>query len=440
MMTHASNELPPMPGDVLLDSRLKGFPAHAPSTWRSRIGERQWNVLNGDLPFPLAVLSQSALTHNLDWMHQFASSRDLSFAPHGKTSMSPELFARQRAAGIWGMTVATLHQLGVAVRSGERRLIIANQLVSSADFDGLSHWLHHTPDLSVWFLVDSLAQVDLIEAWADKRRAQGPKFQVLLEVGIEGKRTGTRDHAQAMLLAKRIAASNVVALHGIECYEGGLATCNHTHDREGTDALMQRVCALMVDCAAEQLFAAGEVLLTAGGTALFDLVADRLHPALPADLGARMRPVLRSGCYIAHDHGFYNRLLRCVGERIRLDVTLVPALEVWAMVQSCPEPGLALLTAGRRDISYDIELPMPVRRAHVGDTAPRAVPDDWRVTSLNDHHTYLTHDPAGPAPAPVPGELVALGISHPCTTFDKWQWMPIVSDDYRVVDAITTYF
>lgn len=440
MMTAPNNDCPSIPSDTLLDSRLKGFPAHAPSVFRSRIGERQWNVLNGDLPFPLAVLSHSALEHNLDWMHRFASSRGLSFAPHGKTSMSPELFERQRRAGIWGMTVATLHQLGVAVRAGERTVIVANQLVSPADFDGLSHWLKGTPDLSVWFLVDSLAQVALIETWATQRQRRQPKFKVLLEVGIEGKRTGTRNHAQAMALARRIAGSAVIGLHGIECYEGGLATCNHEHDRQGTQALMQRVSALMLECAAEGLFAPGEVLLTAGGTALFDLVADCLHPELPPDLVGRMRPVLRSGCYIAHDHGFYNRLLRCVGERIHLNVTLLPALEVWAMVQSCPEPGLALLTAGRRDISYDIELPVPVRRAQLGDTRTRAVPDDWRVASLNDHHTYLTYDPAGSAPAPVPGELVALGISHPCTTFDKWQWMPIVSDDYRVVDAITTYF
>ena len=39
-----------------------------------------------------------------------------------------------------------------------------------------------------------------------------------------------------------------------------------------------------------------------------------------------------------------------------------------------------------------------------------------------------------------PGDEVELGISHPCTTFDKWRWIPVVDDEDRIVDVLRTFF
>ena len=153
------------------------------------------------------------------------------------------------------------------------------------------------------------------------------------------------------------------------------------------------------------------------------------------------RGVLRSGCYLTHDHLQYRRHMQCVGERLKLTETLRPALEVWSVVQSCPEPGLALLSMGKRDVSYDLDLPLPVWRAEIGQGRVDAVPGHWTITALNDQHAYLKYDPASlPAQHPHVGQLVGSGISHPCTTFDKWRWMPVVDDDYRVVDAVSIHF
>jgi D-serine dehydratase len=130
-----------------------------------------------------------------------------------------------------------------------------------------------------------------------------------------------------------------------------------------------------------------------------------------------------------------------VGERLNLRETLRPALEVLACVQSQPEPGLALLSMGKRDVAYDLDLPLPVWRSDGVGGAPRPVPAHWRIDALNDQHAYLRFDAAAPrAEWPALGETVASGISHPCTTFDKWRWLPVVDDGYRVVDAVTTGF
>jgi D-serine dehydratase len=423
--------------DPLIGPGFKGFPHGHPGLRRSAVGRAGWNVLAGDLPLPLALLKRDAVDHNLGWMQQQVRHWGIDLAPHGKTTMSPQLFTRQLEAGAWGLTFATVTQLAVGVAAGARRTLIANQVLGDADLAAIQQLLRAHADLRIAFLVDSLAQLALIEAWAARNPGSAP-FEVLLEVGLAGGRTGCRTHDEAVALATRLHASPAVKLVGIECYEGLGAKGNTEADAPFAAALMDRVDAIARLCDAQNLFDADEVLLSAGGSAIFDLVATRLKPAL----GRPVRGLLRSGCYVTHDHGNYRRYLNAVETRLGCaqGESLRPALEVWTLVQSCPEPGLAILTAGRRDLSFDIEMPIPFARATRGTVVARAVPASWKITGLNDQHAHLRWDPSDAAEAPVVGERVGLGISHPCTTFDKWHWMPMVDNDYRVVDAVVMHF
>jgi len=280
------------------------------------------------------------------------------------------------------------------------------------------------------FLVDSVAQLALIE-----QAAAPVAFEVLVELGLPGGRTGVRDDAEALALARRLHASAAVRLAGVEAYEGLWATGNDAGDAALVGALMQRLHALAAACEAEGLFEVEQPIVSAGGSAVFDLVARGLRPP-----GSRWQPLLRSGCYVTHDDGAYRRYVQVVNRRLGCAEAngLRAALEVWAVVQSCPEPGLAILNAGKRDVSADWGLPVPVKWAPAGELRPREGPPGWAIDKLNDQHAYLRLDDA--AVAPQVGDRVALGISHPCTTFDKWRWMPIVDEAYAVIDAITTCF
>lgn len=417
-----------------LDHRIKGYPLRAAPTAVDRVGEHRWQVLDDAMPYPLATLRTSALTHNLRWMQDWAGRKGVQLAPHGKTTMSPELFRLQLQAGAWGMTVATVHQLQLALEVGAQRCIIANQVLADADLDGLDALLASHANARVWFLVDSLAQLALIEDWA-RRRASGRRFDVLLELGTDGFRTGCRTHEQALVLARALAASPVVRLGGVECYEGGLATCDSAHDSEAVSALVRRVRSVVQAIDAEALWGDDQLLITAGGSAIFDLVI----PVLTGyPLSRPVQGVLRSGCYLTHDHGNYARFLHLVEQREGLQSSLQPALEVWTIVQSVPEPGLAVLSAGRRDVSYDQRMPMPVRWAARGSHTIENTPVHWQVQALSDQHAHMRFDPTGPAPQV--GDRIALGISHPCTTFDKWRWMALVDDEARITGAISTHF
>jgi D-serine dehydratase len=417
-----------------LDHNLKGYPHRAAPCAVRDIGRQGWNVMRGDLPFPVAVLKEAALAHNLEWMADFTRDTGVLLAPHGKTTMAPQLFARQIESGAWGITFATMQQVSLGVRAGLRRIILANELVGDEDILQAMHLNDATPDLELHVLVDSIPQLNLIEAHGEHQSLARP-LNVLLEIGVAGGRTGCRTVADAMQLARAVAASGSVRLSGVECFEGLSVTGDSEADRIVVECWMHTVQQVARQCDVEGLYGTAEVTLSAGGSAVFDLVAR----SLPTQLSRPVRTILRSGCYVTHDSGFYERFARQViarsGAAWQQRTGLLPALEVWSQVQSRPEPQLAILAVGKRDASFDLDLPMPF--AHVRDSVCTPLDANWRIRALNDQHAYM-EIPVG-ADVRV-GDLIGCGISHPCTTFDKWRWMPIVDDDYAVTDAIRTFF
>ncbi len=417
-----------------LDPSLKGYPHRAAPCAVRDIGQQGWNVMRGDLPFPVAVLKESALAHNLEWMADFTRATGVLLAPHGKTTMAPQLFARQIASGAWGITFATMQQVSLGVRAGLRRIILANQLVGAADIRHALDLIETTQDLELHVLVDSIAQLNLIAAQGGDR-GNARRLNVLLEMGVAGGRTGCRTVDEAMHVARAIAACGTVRLSGVECFEGLSVTGDSEADRTLVENWMGAVQQVARQCDVEGLYGTDEVTLSAGGSAVFDLVAR----SLPMQLSRPVRTILRSGCYVTHDSHFYERFARQLIARSdaawRERGGLKPALEIWTQVQSQPESGLAILAFGKRDASFDIDLPMPFARVRDGVRVP--IDGTWRISALNDQHAYLRL-PSG-ADARV-GDLIGCGISHPCTTFDKWRWMPIVDDDYGVTGAIRTFF
>jgi D-serine dehydratase len=151
--------------------------------------------------------------------------------------------------------------------------------------------------------------------------------------------------------------------------------------------------------------------------------------------------VLRSGCYLTHDSIAYAAAFQRVLEDTTLDLPpggLAPALEVWAYVQSRPEPGRTILTMGKRDVSFDAGMPVPLFWYRPGAMdRPEPMPRGHAVLALNDQHCHL--GTPGESPLAV-GDMVGFGIGHPCTTFDKWSLLMMVDSDYTVVDAVKTFF
>jgi D-serine dehydratase len=414
----------------ILDATVKGIPPRARLRLDS-IGRQGWNVLAGDLPFPIAVLDAERLRRNAAWMQRFCALNGLSLCPHGKTTMAPQIFALQQAHGAWGITVATAQQLAVARRFGVRRALWANQPVGrvavDAAFDAVAD-----PGFDLFVLADSLAVVEGLAAGAARAGLDRP-LKVLLEIGNQGGRTGARDAASALAVARAVAAAPGLVLAGVECFEGLLA------DTASVDAMLDSLSEVAAAAAAEGLIATEEMIVSAGGSAFFDRAGARLPDQ--AAVGRPVRRVLRSGCYITQDDlGYTDAYARIRAERsLRFpEGDLLPALSVWTMVQSVPEPRLAILTGGKRDIGFDLGQPVPRKHFRPGlHAAPVAFGAFHRVSGMNDQHTYLVGPTEGLLEV---GDLVGLGIGHPCATFDRWQVIPLVDEALTVTGAVRTFF
>ncbi|RFP19343.1 MULTISPECIES: amino acid deaminase [unclassified Duganella] len=425
--------------DQLLHPGVKGLPITRPLR-QGDIGARQWNVLRADTSFPVALLKASALEHNLQWMRGFCEQYGVQLAPHGKTTMSPQLFDAQLANSAWGMTLATVAQVQIAYRYGVRRVLLANQLVAPADVKAVLTLMQNDPSFEFYALVDSSAGVARLSQAAQQQH-MARRLPLLVELGLAGKRAGCRSMDEALALAREVAAAPGLELAGIEGYEGLLVGPDRDKDHEAVRDFVTQLSDLLRQADAEQLFKRDEILLSAGGSAYFDFVASGF--AQVKNLSRPVLPVLRSGCYLTNDHGFYHGLIEQLNAREGLapGQGLRPALEVWSMVLSRPEPTLAILGMGKRDASYDMELPRALVSHRPGAHAPTALPEECRIEKMNDQHAYLRL-PAEHAISSelAVGDLIGCGISHPCTTFDKWPLLLTVDDDYKVLGAVNTFF
>ena len=422
----------------LLDDRVKGMPGGVAPFPLSAIAAKGWNVLAEDLPLPLCVLHQRALDHNARWMRAFLGAANAVIAPHGKTTMSPQLFRRQLEDGAWATTVANAQQIHVARHYGFARIVLANQLVGKQIIRFVLDELKRDPSFEFFCLADSVAVVESM-ARAARERPAGRPIQVLLEGGIVGARTGCRDLDAARAVAHAVkAAEPYLVLRGVEGFEGILTGATPEEAAARVDKFLDFLAAIALGC--EDLFAPGPIILSAGGSAYYDRVVERFGRA------GLKRPTMiltRSGCYLTHDHVMYSDLFAALSKRSphlhNLGEGPRPALEVWGYIQSRPEPTRALATLGKRDVSYDPHLPVPDRWYRPGTTPrrPQPVPPGHRVSVLNDQHAYLDL----PADSPLQvGDMVGFGISHPCLTFDKWQVICVVDDDYDVIAAVRTFF
>ena len=394
------------------------------------------NILREDLPLPVAVLRGSVLERNLAEFQQFSEAAGVLLCPHAKTTMAPALFRRQLAAGSWGLTFATGPQVRAAREHGVPRIFYANELVGAADIRYVCAELRRDPGFEFYCLADSVAGVRLL---AERVAAENPgrPVNVLIEGGLAGARCGVREVATAVEVAQAVrAAAPHLALVGVEGFEG-LARARDDGDRE---PVVREFLAFLIQIAAaldqRDLFDVPEVMLTAGGTAFPDVVIDVLTGAR---LSRPTRVMLRSGCYLSEDWGLYARALAEMHTRTGSGAPhLEPALEVWAQVLSVPEPGLLILSAGRRDFGQDAGNPIALTHVPRGTAERRSLrAAGWTMAAVSDQHAHLTVPPGHGVAV---GDLVALGPSHPCTTFDKWRTLYLVDDDYTVTEEIPTFF
>ncbi|GAA4783329.1 amino acid deaminase [Streptomyces ziwulingensis] len=413
-----------------VDHRFKGLPPDAYGLTVGELTAQRRDLFTGGFTTPVLALSAERLEHNLRLMETYAARHGLLFAPHGKTSMAPRLFQRQIEHGAWGITLAVPHQVRVARAFGVRRVFLANELVDAAALRWIAAEQDSDPEFRFLCYVDSVRGVELMDAALREAGAARPVDVVVELAAGAGARTGVRTEAECAVVADAVQAVPSLRLAGVAGYEGEVPDAGP----EKVRAWLRRLVALAADFDAAGRFAAAgldEIVVSAGGSAWFDAVAD-VFAELPA-LSVPVLKLLRSGAYVSHDDGHYREITPF--NRVPEEGALEPAFRLWSQVVSRPSPEQAFTNAGKRDAAYDLHLPF-AQVIRGGDGAERPA-TGVEVTGLSDQHAWLRTAPAAELEV---GDWVGMGLSHPCTSFDKWQLIPVTEADGTVVDYVRTFF
>ncbi|MEU7060006.1 amino acid deaminase [Streptomyces sp. NPDC046197] len=408
-----------------VDHRFKGLPPDAHGLTVGQLAAQRRNLFTGGFTTPVLALSAERLEHNLALMEAYAARHGLAFAPHGKTSMAPQLFHRQLRHGAWGITLAVPHQVRVARAFGIQRVFLANELVDAPALRWIAAELAADPGFRLVCYVDSVRAVELMDT---ALRGAARPVDVVVELGAgEGARTGVRTEAECTAVADAVAGVETLRLVGVAGYEAQVP--NASPERVG--AWLRRLVGLAVEFDKAGRFAeADEIVVSAGGSEWFDAVAD-VFAGIP-ELSLPVLKLLRSGAYVSHDDVHYRRLTPF--NRVPEEGALEPAFQLWAQVVSRPSADQAFVNAGKRDAAHDLDLPVVRAVRRDGTERPAA---GIEVTALSDQHLWLNTAPEADVEV---GDWLALGLSHPCTSFDKWQLIPVAEADGTVVDYIRTFF
>ncbi|MGP4005533.1 amino acid deaminase [Streptomyces sp. 4N124] len=408
-----------------VDHRFKGLPPDAGGLTVAELTAQRRNLFTGGFATPVLALSAERLEHNLALMESYTIRHGLAFAPHGKTSMAPQLFQRQIEHGAWGITLAVPHQVRVARAFGIERIFLANEVVDPAALRWIAAELASDPDFRFICYVDSVRGVEQMDTAL--RGAERPLDVVVELAAGEGARTGVRTEAECAAVADAVAATRTLRLVGVAGYEGEVPQA----DPERVRAWLRRLVALAVDFdEAGRFKGTDEIVVSAGGSAWFDAVAD-VFSAIP-ELGGPVLKLLRSGAYVSHDDGHYRKLTPFT--RVPEEGALEPAFRLWTQIVSRPSPEQAFANAGKRDAAYDLDLPFAQVVRRDGTERPAT---GIEVTGLSDQHAWLRTAPEADLDV---GDWLGMGLSHPCTSFDKWQLIPVAEADGTVVDYIRTFF
>ena len=394
---------------------------------------RELNVARGDFPLPVLTLRREAVNHNISTMAAWCAEHNVLLAPHGKTTLAPELFRRQLDAGAWGLTVFSARQAELAIGAGAKRVIVASEVVDACELRQLAEL---AASVDIYVFVDSEEGLRRLAALGQIE----PRLSAFVEYGIPKGRTGVRTQSEFLRLLQHARQAKGLKSVGIAAYEGLIPSPRRAfappHERVpiGTDDVRAFLDGLAqtIEAARSEGLADDSTLVTAGGSGAFDVVVEELR-----EVAGPL--ILRSGCYVTHDHGVYQF-------QSPLDVRntgddpprafLEPALRLWARVISTPERGSAVLGFGRRDTSNDVGSPVPLEV--VTDNGLRRPLTTWTVRQMWDQHALVRTN--GSDEQLAIGDAVVVGISHPCTTFDKWRRVLEVDDNETVLGVIDTYF
>jgi D-serine dehydratase len=425
----------------ILKAGTRGLPPAVSAVRVRDIEGLRWHAAAGEVNLPLLTIDLQVDDDNRATMLGICRAVDCDIAPHGKTPMSPALAADLVTSGAWGVSVADLRQAEVMLSHGINRILIANEIGGKFAVARLARLVAAFPQADLHLFVDSANVIRLLSrAWGADPAL--PPIKLLFEVGCG--RGGANSNKELNDILDEITTLSTqasrVSLAGIGAYEGTASRPNEVELLAALDDLFARV-AYALRSVRAAVGADRALILSMGGSSLFDYVIARCRPLLAEDENARL--LLRSGSCFFGDHGIMRARLEAITKRALLDEDILesikksfqPALRLWSEVLSLNGSREAICGFGMRDVAHDQGLPVPLSVWREGRKL-RDFNGEATVSKLNDQHAFVKICEF----ALEIGDVIELGIKHPCTTIDKHDAIYDVDRTGFVVRVFPTHF
>ena len=350
-----------------------------------------------DVDTPALLVELDAFEHNLDAMTEsLRAAPGMRLRPHAKTHKSPDIAKAQIARGAVGVCCQKVAEAEALVDGGVADVLITNEVVGTMKVRRIAALAHRA---RIGVCIDHPLQLDQLGLAAAEA---GAAVDVYIEIDVGMGRCGVDSPADAVVLARAIAARPPLRFAGLQAYHGRAQHLREPVERERAVAHAER--ATRATLGALTAAGIGCERITGAGTGTY-----------PNELASGLWNELQPGSYVFMDVDYCRNRLAPSAVRYR------NSLFVLSTVMSVAS-GRLVLDAGLKAYSVDSGLPQ--------------VPDapGWQFARATDEHGILT--PASSAP-PLPvdiGSKLKLIPGHCDPTVNLHDWYVAVRGG--IVEAV----
>jgi D-serine deaminase-like pyridoxal phosphate-dependent protein len=290
------------------------------------------DLTKADLPTPALLVDLDAFEANLKLMADHCKKAGMGFRPHAKTHKCPEIGRRQVASGALGVCVATVPEAEAMVAGGIKGVLLTSPIVERGKFARMVV-LAKQPG-AVLLAVGHLRTAELL---AEAASAAQVTVDVVVDVDVGDRRTGSLPGEPALELARQIAKHKPLRLRGIQAYSG---RSSHTKGFDMRQKTSQEAMPKALET--RDLFTKSGLevsILSGGSTGTYNI-----------DTAIKGITELQVGSYIFMDVEY-----RAIGSKTgQVYADFQPSLTVLTTVVSAAHPERVSLDAGNKAFATDV--------------------------------------------------------------------------------------
>jgi D-serine deaminase-like pyridoxal phosphate-dependent protein len=283
------------------------------------------------LDTPALLVDLDVMETNIAGIAETCRRHGVQWRPHIKGQKVPAIAHKLLGAGAIGVTCAKLDEAELMAASGIEDILIANQVVGQQKIARLAGIARHS---RIIVSVDDVSNLGAIE---NTCTAFGSKLRVVVEVDCGLNRAGVQPGEACVRLAERVAHCSSVEFAGLMTWEGHTAAIKDTARKAA--AVHEALDRLTM--AAELCRAAGHppTIVSCGGTGTYRMSVE--HPGITEiQAGGGIFSDVRYATQFGLDHPY--------------------ALTVLSTVTSRPTATRIVCDAGKKSLSVDAALPVPI--------------------------------------------------------------------------------